>query len=329
MVDSKVKAVLLFSGGLDSILAAKLLQREGIEIYPLFCSSMFWDSKLTIKAAEELGLPLRIVDVSEKIWSLVKNPKYGRGKGVNPCIDCKIMMLKEAKKYMEEIGAHFVATGEVLGERPMSQRKDTMILIAKESDLEDFLVRPLSAKLLPPTLPEREGWVKREGLLDIMGRSRKRQLELAEELGVKFFPSPGGGCVFTDPAFSKRVKDLLKHDPDAKLLDAEMLKYGRHFRLSEEVKLIVGRDREENESLLRLALPDDFILKAENYPGPIGVLRGREVTSQVLELACGIVLRYSDVPSGSFDSVIVKSKRGEVIVLTSKLAPEEVKKYMI
>lgn len=324
-----MKAVLLLSGGLDSILAAKILQKEEIEVYPLFCSSIFWGNKSAIEAAKNLGLPLRIIDVGEKIWNAVKNPKYGRGKGVNPCIDCKIIMLKEAKSYMEEIGAQFVATGEVLGERPMSQRKNIMSVIAKESGLEDLLVRPLSAKLLSPTLPEMKGWLKRETLLDIMGRSRKKQLELAKELGIKFFPSPAGGCILTDPAFSKRVKDLLKYNPDATLFDVEMLKYGRYFRLSDDVKLVVGRDHEENENLLKLALPDDFILKVKDYPGPIGILRGRKITPQILDLACGIILRYSDAPVNSISNVIVKSKQGEVIVITRKLPSEEVKKHMI
>ncbi|MCS7233659.1 MAG: tRNA 4-thiouridine(8) synthase ThiI [Synergistetes bacterium] len=325
----RVKAVLLLSGGLDSILAAKLLQRENIEIYPLFCSSIFWKSESAIRVSKELNLSLKIIDVNEKIWELVKNPKYGRGKGVNPCIDCKIMMLKEAKRYMEEIEAHFVVTGEVLGERPMSQRKEVMSIIARDSGLGDLLVRPLSAKLLLPTLPEREGWLKRENLLDIMGRSRKRQLELAKEWGINFFPSPGGGCILTDPTFSKRVKDLLNYDPDAKIFDAEILKYGRHFRLSDCVKLIVGRNLEENEILLKLALPGDFILKAEYYPGPIGILRGKQIPSHVLDLACGIVLRYSDAPWGSIDSVVVKDGQQEISMMASKFSPEDIKKYMI
>lgn len=324
-----MKAVLLFSGGLDSILTAKLLQREGIEVYPLFCASIFWGRRTAIEAAKELNLDLKVIDVSERIWDLVKRPKYGRGKGVNPCIDCKIMMLKEAKRYMEEIGAKFVATGEVLGERPMSQRKYMMSLIARESGLNEILVRPLSAKLLPPTLPEREGWIKRENLLDIKGRSRKRQLELVKRWGINSFPSPAGDCLLTDPVFSRRVRDLLKHNPNAGLHDAEILKYGRHFRLTEDVKLVVGRDKEENETLLSLALPDDLILKAKDYPSPIGILRGSLITPLTLERACGIVLRYSDAPQECIGSVVVKDKQGECIVVTRKLSPDDVKEWMV
>ncbi|KUK18951.1 MAG: tRNA 4-thiouridine(8) synthase ThiI [Synergistetes bacterium] len=324
-----MKAVVLLSGGLDSILATKLLQREGIEVYPLFCSSIFWGEKSAIEAAKELNLNLKIIDVSEKIWNIVKNPKYGRGKGVNPCIDCKIMMLKEAKKYMEEIGAKFIATGEVLGERPMSQRKDAMSIIAKESGLNELLIRPLSAKLLPPTIPEKEGWIKRENLLDLKGRSRKKQLELVKEWGINFFPSPAGGCLLTDPVFSKRVKDLLKHNLNAGLHDAELLKYGRHFRLSESVKLVVGRNKEENEILENLALPNDLMLRVKDYPGPVAVLRGNSITPQILDIACGIVLRYSDAPADYMGSVIVKGKQGEGVVITKKLSPEGVTKWMI
>jgi len=265
----------------------------------------------------------------KKYWNAVKRPKYGRGRGVNPCIDCKVIMLKEAKNYMKETRAKFVATGEVLGERPMSQRRKIMEVIAQESGLKDILLRPLSAKLLPPTLPEREGWIKRENLLDIKGRARKVQIELAQKWGIDFFPSPAGGCILTDPSFSRRVKDLLKYTPEATLKDAELLKYGRHFRLERDIKLIVGRNEKENEILLRFLMPSDILLTAKDFPSPLAILRGNKITPPILNLACGIVLRYSDAPSNSIGEVKVVGKEGEVTFITRKLSPEEVKKWII
>lgn len=329
MSSCEIKAVLLFSGGLDSIIAAQLLRSEGIQVFPVFCSSPFWKSENAKKAAKELNLNLRIIDVGEDIWDRVKNPKYGRGKGVNPCIDCKIMMLKKAKQYMKEIEAHFVATGEVLGERPMSQRIEAMKIISRESGLNNLLLRPLSAKLLPPTIPEERGWIKRENLLDISGRSRKKQLELIKLWGIDFFPSPAGGCILTDPIFSKRVRDLLRHDPEANLSEAILLKFGRHFRLIGDVKLVVGRNREENEKLMELLLPGDFLLKVEGFPGPIAILRGKKISPSVLELASGITLRYSDAPEDTVQEVKVTSNGKEATVITRKLSPEEVKRWMI
>lgn len=324
-----MKAVLLLSGGLDSILVAKLLQKEGIEVLPIFCYSPFWKSSTAIEAAKKLGLSLRIIDISDKIWEAVKNPRYGRGQGVNPCIDCKIIMLKEAKRYMEEVGAKFVATGEVLGERPMSQRKNIMEIIAQESGLGDLLVRPLSAKLLTPTLPEKEGWINREKLLDIEGRSRKRQLELAKEWNIDFFPSPAGGCILTDPCFARRAKDLLKNNPYADLNDAELLKHGRHFRLGPKVKLIVGRDREENEALIKLSKHSDILITALDFPGPIGLLRGDPITTDMLNLACGIVLRYSDAPKDFIGGVRIWNEDRETVLMTRKLSDEEIRSLMI
>ncbi len=327
--NNKIKAVLLFSGGLDSIIAAQLLKREEIDVFPLFCSSLFWKSENAIKAAEKLNLNLKIIDISKDIWDKVKKPKYGRGKGVNPCIDCKIVMFKKAKQYMEEIKAHFVATGEVLGERPMSQRAEAMKIISQESGLNDLLVRPLSAKLLPPTIPEKKGWIKRENLLDISGRSRKRQLKLIKRWNIDFFPSPGGGCILTDPVFSRRVRDLLKYNPGAGIDEAMLLKLGRHFRLSKSVKLVVGRNKEENEKLKKLLSSGDLLLKAEGIPGPIAILRGKKISPLILKIASGITLRYSDALENSMQEVKVISDGKEITVVARKFSAEEVKKWMI
>jgi tRNA U34 2-thiouridine synthase MnmA/TrmU len=204
------------------------------------------------KATESLGIPLKVLNVSEEYLGVVKHPKHGYGSNMNPCIDCRIFMLKRAKDYMEESGAAFIVTGEVLGQRPMSQRKDAMRLIEKEASLEGLILRPLSAKVLPVTIPERERWVDREKLLKIQGRSRKPQIGLAEHYNIRDYPCPAGGCLLTDPGFAKRMKDLMMNEPNFSLNDVHLLKIGRQFRLSRGVKLVVGRNKEENQKIQTL-----------------------------------------------------------------------------
>jgi tRNA U34 2-thiouridine synthase MnmA/TrmU len=227
------------------------------------------------KAVENLGIPLKVFNVSEEYLHVVKHPKHGYGKNMNPCIDCRIFMLKKTKAYMEEVGAAFIVTGEVLGQRPMSQRKEAMRLIEKEGGLEGFILRPLSAKVLPTTIPEKEGWVDREKLLNISGRSRKPQIELAEHFGIRDYPCPAGGCLLTDPGFSKRMKDLLLYHPDFSLNDVHLLKMGRHFRFSHLVKLVVGRNEEENQRIRTFAQNKDILLKVSGFAGPLSLLRGK------------------------------------------------------
>jgi tRNA U34 2-thiouridine synthase MnmA/TrmU len=213
---------------------------------------------------------------------------------MNPCIDCRILLFKKARELMRQEGASFVITGEVLGQRPMSQMRATMRLIEKEAQLTDLVLRPLSAKVLEPTIPEKEGWVPREKLLGLSGRGRKEQFALAGAFGIKDFPCPSGGCLLTDPEFSKRLKDLMRHDHGFTLNDIALLKLGRHFRLDKAAKLIVGRDEEENNQLLNLVLPQDQVLMATpELAGPTAVGRGAfsdELTAQ----ACRIVARYCD-----------------------------------
>ncbi|MGB9798098.1 MAG: tRNA 4-thiouridine(8) synthase ThiI, partial [bacterium] len=268
-----MKAIVLLSGGLDSTLAIKLLLEQGIDVIAVHFTSPFFRSSWAVKTAREWGIPLLEIDITDDILKLLKAPPHGFGSQMNPCIDCHALMLRKAKEIMEEVGASFVATGEVLGERPMSQNREALRIVEKESGLEGLLLRPLSAKLLPPTIPEKEGWVDREKLLDIKGRSRKRQLELAEKWGIKDYPSPAGGCLLTDPQFSKRLKDLL----DNKELTKEnvvLLKLGRHFRLRKGVKLVVGRNKEENERIREFSREGGILLRAYSHKGPDGLLRG-------------------------------------------------------
>jgi tRNA U34 2-thiouridine synthase MnmA/TrmU len=220
-----------------------------------------------------LGVPLKVFDITDEYLEMFKNPKHGYGANINPCIDCKIFMLKKAKEYMAVAGASFLVTGEVLGERPMSQRKDALNIIEKQAGVRGILLRPLSAKLLPPTEPELSGAVDREKLLDIRGRSRKPQFALAEKFGIKEYPNPSGGCLLTDPGFTRRVKDLMAHE-GLTVEGLKLLKTGRHFRIGEASKLVIGRDADENNDLEALALKDDICFRMRDRQGPFSILRG-------------------------------------------------------
>ncbi len=294
-----MKAIALLSGGLDSTLAARVIIELGIELEALnfmtifcTCTSRGETCLASQKAVEHLGIPLKVLNVSEEYLSVVKHPAHGYGSQINPCIDCRIFMLKKAKKYMEESGASFIVTGEVLGQRPMSQRREAMHLIEREAGLKGLILRPLSAKVLPITIPEKEGWVDREKLLKFQGRSRKPQMELAQYYGIRDYPCPAGGCLLTDPGFAKRMKDLIAHSPEFTLNDVHLLKMGRHFRFSQEVKLVVGRDEEENQKIKTFALEKDILLKVSDYPGPLSLLRGR-FHEKDIERAASITTYYS------------------------------------
>ena len=262
------KALVLFSGGLDSILATQLLKKQKLEIEAICFKSCFFDEKNAKIAAKDLGISLKVIDFSKKHLKIVKSPKYGYGKNMNPCIDCHILMLKEAKKIMES----FIATGEVLGQRPMSQNRNSLKKIEKESSLRGYLLRPLSAKLLDQTIPEKNGIVKREKLLDISGRSRKRQIALAKKFNLKRYPSPSGGCLLTDPEFSKKLKELSNVFPKYKKNDIELLKTGRHFWKS-KTKIVIGRNEEENKKIKKIARKGDILVEIKNYPGPLTLIR--------------------------------------------------------
>lgn len=273
-MSEKVKAVVLLSGGLDSILAVKVLQDQGIEVVGVNFQTPFFGPAKAKVAAEFLGIELVILDITSEHLDLVKHPKHGYGRFMNPCIDCHAYMIRRAGEVMRRVGAKFVATGEVLGERPKSQNPQALKIVERESGLEGYVLRPLSAKLLDPTVPEREGWVDRERLLDIQGRSRKRQFDLAQEYGIDDYPTPAGGCLLTDPEFSNRLRHLFKSKPDAEENDVELQKVGRHFEGEEGSMIVVGRNEGENERLLKLAEEGDLLLEAKDYTGPLTLLRG-------------------------------------------------------
>lgn len=288
-----VKGLGLFSGGLDSILAARMLQEQGIAVTGIVFISAFFGSQHARASAGEISLPLIEKDFTEQHLALVKHPPHGYGSNMNPCIDCHALMFQEAGRIMETEWYDFLFTGEVLNERPMSQTRYSLAQVAKLSGYKDRILRPLSAKLLPETEPEREGLVQRERLLDIQGRSRKRQLSLAEHYGIKQYPAPAGGCLLTDPNFSKRLKELFTRHPDCAARDVELLKVGRHFRIG-GVKVVVGRNARENDRIRSLATVNDIVLSAEHLPGPIALISGGS-SPQIIAQAAGLCVRYSDV----------------------------------
>ncbi|MFH1855731.1 MAG: tRNA 4-thiouridine(8) synthase ThiI [Candidatus Omnitrophota bacterium] len=294
MKKKKVKAIILFSGGLDSILAAKLILDQGVEAEGVIFTSVFYSSIDDAKnAAKELGIKLKVFEISREFFKVFKNPRYGYGSNLNPCIDCHIFMFKKAGFYMKKIGADFLVTGEVLGERPMSQNRTTMKVIEKQSGFEGLILRPLSAKYMEPTIPEKEGMVDREKFLSITGRSRKPQIELAEKFGVKKYPAPAGGCLLTDVGFSRRMRDLMEDKKSFSVNDVELLKTGRHFRLNSRAKLVVGRDEKENKRLLTLIKDGDYAFSPCQTKGPFAAGRG-EFSEEAILTASGIVARYCD-----------------------------------
>jgi tRNA-uridine 2-sulfurtransferase len=313
-----MKALCVYSGGLDSALAAAVTRAQSIEVLALFFETPFFSSGRAKKSALASGLPFRVVNITRRHLEILKNPRHGYGRHMNPCIDCHTLMFRIAGELLEEEGAQFVVTGEVLGQRPMSQNKGALNLIARESGLGERLLRPLSAKHLPVTLPEKEGWVNRDLLLGFNGRSRKPQMALARHLNITEYPAPAGGCLLTEKDFSNRLRDLLSSKPDPETREFELLKIGRHFRVAPHCKLIVGRNKGENDAIERLAGKEDLILATVSVPGPTVLVSGQS-PEDVLPLAAAVAAAYSDaqgqveiqlrVGNGSFERRMVVGVR--------------------
>ena len=285
------KALGLMSGGLDSTLAAMTLLRQGIEVTGISFVTPFFGADKAIAAAEAIGYPLLVKEIGDIHLEMVKNPRYGYGRNMNPCIDCHAMMFRLAGEIMEEEGFDFLFSGEVLGQRPMSQNANALRSVAKHSSYPNRVLRPLSAKLLPITPMEESGLVDREQLLDIQGRSRKRQQALAIEWGYPDFPSSGGGCLLTEEGFSNQLRDLLEHNPQATPTDAELLKVGRQFRISTTAKLVLGRNKADNDKINELANDTQLKLRCSNFSGPLGLFCGDE-KDEDLEMAAAILASY-------------------------------------
>ena len=328
MPDEKKKVVALLSGGLDSQLAVRMMQEQGFDVSAVAIKTPFCDFDCgrgcgfeIRERADDLNVDLKTVYLGDEYIEMLKHPKHGRGAGFNPCVDCRAMMFKAAEKHMKEIGAEFIISGEVLGQRPMSQHAPALKTIEKETGLEGKIVRPLSAALLPETDPEKDGLIKRENLGMIRGRTRKSQLEMAKKYGIENPPNAGGGCLLTDPSFGLRAKDLFEHVETPTINDIDLLKVGRQFRLDEETKLVVGRNKDENEIIKAIALPNDILLEARDYMGPVSILRGNNA-GKYIEFASSVTLRYSDAPKTekSYVTLLKDTKKDEII---TKPAEEE------
>jgi hypothetical protein len=297
---NKTKALALMSGGLDSTLAVKFMLDQGIDVEAVNFVSPFCLCRKggcgAPEVAKNLSIPLKTIRVGEEYLRIVRKPRFGYGKNMNPCVDCRIFMLKKAKKYAEETGAQFIITGEVLGQRPMSQHGRTLGLIEEKARLKGKILRPLSAKLLPKSEAEEKGLVNRETLLGIEGRSRKKQIRLAEEMNVTGYSCPGGGCLLTYKEFAAKLRDLFEHKRRASLKDVELLKVGRHFRFGKN-KIIVGRNETENKLLTRMKMANDCCFEAQNCGSPITLLQGPK-TRNSIEKAAELTAYYSDKKQG-------------------------------
>ncbi len=291
---NSVKAVGLISGGLDSTLAAKVVKDCGIDVYGVYFA-MPWgccDKTKAIEAAEHIGIKFIVLQLDERYLEIVRKPKFGYGSAMNPCVDCRIHMFSRAAQYMKHIGANFVFTGEVLGQRPMSQMRHSMKKIEQGTGLEGKLLRPLCAQHMDPTIPEQEGLIDRNQLLSMVGRSRKEQYKLAKEMNITEFSAPAGGCSLTDKNFARRMKDTLDHGY-RNFRETIALKWGRHFRINQNYKFVVGRDADENINLLRYAHREDYVVQFINENGPTLIIKGREPNEDLLAKAAGIIQRFS------------------------------------
>jgi tRNA-specific 2-thiouridylase len=326
----KKKALALLSGGLDSTLAVRLVLDQGIEVEAVnFVSPFCLCGKGGCGAsdvAKRFGVPLKVVSVGEDYLRVVRNPKHGYGKNMNPCIDCRIFMLRKAKKYAKEIGASFIFTGEVLDERPMSQHLKALQTIEEEAGLRNRILRPLSARLLPETFIEKEGLIDRRKLLDIHGRSRKRQIMLAKQFNVVDYPCPAGGCLLTYKEFADKVRDLFKHNKRVTAKDVALLKIGRHLRF-EKNKIVVGRSETENKTLLHMKSPTDYFFEVPNCGSPTAILQGAK-TKEAIQKAAGLTAYYSDNKDAQVQVAFGKSRLNRAIRV-ARPSKEEVDRLRI
>jgi tRNA U34 2-thiouridine synthase MnmA/TrmU len=323
-----MKALALFSGGLDSILAIKLIEKQGIEVIAVNFSSPFHTtSQNKIKQfAKKHGIKLKTIELGNDYLKILRNPKHGYGKNMNPCLDCRIFMLKKAKAYAKKIGASFIITGEVLNERPMTQTKNSLDFVEKKSGLKGKLLRPLSAKLLPETIFEKKGKIDRTELYDISGRKRDKQFKLAKKFKIKDYPHPGGGCLLTYKEFSAKVKDLFDNKKRINEKDIELLKIGRHFRF-EKNKIIVGRNEDENKKLLKIKNKTDYYFEVPDVGSPITIIQGPK-TKEGIKKAASLTASYSDSKKRKVLIYYGKDKLNKTIKI-SPMAKKTIKKLRI
>lgn len=327
-----VRALAMVSGGLDSILAAKLIKDQGIEVIGICFKSYFFNEENAKRMTKQIGIKLEVVDFTDEHFKMVKNPKYGRGKNMNPCIDCHAMMMRYSGELLKKFNADFIITGEVLNQRPMSQNRSALDIVKKESGFSDKILRPLCAKNLRETQMEIDGLVDREKLLDISGRNRKVQMELAEKWGIRDYPSPAGGCKLTEPNYSIRLKEILERKENVTEKDIELLRYGRHFVTENKTKILVSRTGEEGEKIKALLTTSDIVFLTSNFNGAMVIIpEGNNPSEEDITLACKIAVRYSK----GKDEKSVRVKYGNALTafnLTKEveaISQEELERYNI
>jgi tRNA-specific 2-thiouridylase len=322
------KTLGLLSGGLDSTLAAMVLKNQGIEVTGIVYVTPFFGAERARQAAKQIDIPLIVRDISDIHLEMVKNPRYGYGKNLNPCIDCHAMMFRIAGEMILRGDFDFLFSGEVLGQRPMSQNLNALRAVAKHAGCPDLIVRPLSARLLPITPVEEKGLVDREQLLDIQGRSRRRQEELARQWGITDYPGSGGGCLLTEKSFTGRLRDLLIHHPDCTPRDVELLKVGRQYRLSPQAKLTLGRNRETNEAINDLEDDRHLLLRAESFSGPLGLVSGHPSVED-LQQAAAIVAAYGKGKDTPRVRVVILGKKEPEIIEVAPLERERIEELIV
>lgn len=325
----QIKGLGLCSGGLDSILSALILKQQGIEVTWVNFETPFFSSGSAKKASKMTGIPLITLDITEDYMKMMKAPKAGFGKNMNPCMDCHALMFAKAGELMVKIGFHFLFSGEVVGQRPKSQNKNSLRYVEKNSGFDGQILRPLCAKRLPETDVEKKGLVDREQLLDISGRSRKVQMELAKEFGITEYPSPAGGCLLTDIGFSKRLKDLMDIQKEFNTRELYFLKNGRHFRLDNQTKVIAGRSKHDNKYLMKHYDPQhDLLLKHADLPGPDVILTGND-TQQNIQTAAMICAAYTRAKEGQPSDITVFRNQEKETITVETFKSDRFKDLMI
>ena len=320
----------LMSGGLDSILAARLLQEQKqLQVEAVTFTTPFFSPEKARAAAAQLGIPLHEIDITDIHFAMLQNPPHGYGKNMNPCIDCHAMMFREAGRLLESFKKPgFLFSGEVLGERPMSQNRQSLATVARASGFPEIILRPLSAQLLEPTKPELDGMVERELLLDLQGRSRKPQFALAQQWGITQFPNPGGGCLLTDPPFSQRLRDLLDHQKNIARVDLELLNIGRHLRVRPDLKIIAGRDEKDNQRLMAMVRDTDALISLVDFPGPTVLIPGNASEDDCL-LGARICVSFSSARTGGEVAVFLHRKGVSSTLKASALPREQIDAWLL
>ena len=333
MTNNRLKTVRglgLRSGGLDSMLSGLVLKDQGIDVTWVCFETPFFSAEKAHRASQITGIPLIVHSIFPIYLEMLKNPAAGYGQYMNPCMDCHALMFRLAGDIMKDKGFDFLFSGEVLGQRPMSQTFPSLRYVAKRSGMDGYIVRPLSAKRLPESIPEKEGLIDRERLLDLSGRSRKPQIRLAAQYGITSYPAPAGGCLLTDKGYSNRLRDLFDHQTAYTESELHLLKYGRHLRLNPHTKMIVGRTREENEWIIKFMDPTrDTVLKIMGYPGPTAIIPGGDVTEATLKQAAAICAGYSKAPNQSHVDALITEPSGRRFIRVMPIPSGDVKDLLL